>query len=256
MGGQASRGPSPVHASRNTQHASHPRLPSRCSARPAPSISRRPEPFATQHATRNTNRFALRLSNTTTPLRQLQRSDQAILLENALLDTTRPAPAIPDHLRAQGDPGSYLVQARGPIDNAFRSLLQAAGATIVSYIPNNAYLVRASAAVAQQLSADPQTQAVLPYEPYYKLKPSLLRLAVAQEPLPDDSALNVLVFADARETARAELEKLGARIIGDAERSPFGPVLRVRPARRQLAGRRRVARRAGGGMGADARRGQ
>jgi subtilisin-like proprotein convertase family protein len=188
-----------------------------------------PEPSATQHATRNTNRFALRLSNTSTPLRQLQRSGQAILLENALLDTTQPTPAIPDHLRAQGDPGSYLVQACGPIDNAFRSLLRAAGAVIVSYIPNNAYLVRASAAVAQQLSADPQTQAVLPYEPYYKLKPSLLKLAVAQNPLPDDSALNVLVFADARETVRAELEKLGARIVGDAEPSPFGPVLRVVP---------------------------
>jgi subtilisin-like proprotein convertase family protein len=188
-----------------------------------------PEPFATQNATPHTNRFALRLSNTSTPLRQLQRSNQAILLENALLDTTQPAPAIPDHLRAQGDPGSYLVQARGPIDNAFRSLLQAAGAVIVSYIPNNAYLVRASAAAAQQLSADPQTQAVLPYEPYYKLKPSLLKLAVAQNPLPDDSALNVLVFDDARETVRADLEKLGARIVGDAERSPFGPVLRVVP---------------------------
>ena len=183
----------------------------------------------TNDSARLTNRLALRLSNTTTPLRQLQRSDQALLLENALLDTTRPAPAIPDHLRAQGDPGSYLVQARGPIDNAFRSVLQAAGATIVSYIPNNAYLVRASAAVAEQLKADPQTQDVLPYEPYYKLKPSLLKLAVAQEPLPDDSALNVLVFADASATARAALERLGARIVGDAERSPFGPVLRVVP---------------------------
>jgi subtilisin-like proprotein convertase family protein len=187
------------------------------------------EPSAAQHATRNTNRFALRLSNTTTPLRELQRSGQAILLENALLDTTRPAPEIPDHLRARGDPGSYLVQARGPIDNAYRSLLQAAGAAVVSYIPNNAYLVRASAAVAQQLSADPRTQAVLPYEPYYKLKPSLLKLAVAQAPLPDESTLNVLLFADARQTAPAALEKLGARIVGDAEPSPFGPVLRVVP---------------------------
>ena len=101
------------------------------------------------------------------------RSDQAVLLENALLDTTRPAALpIPDHLRAQGDPGRYLVQSRGPIDNAFRSLLHAAGATIVSYIPNNAFLVRASAGAAQQLQAAPLTQVVLPYEPYYKLKSS------------------------------------------------------------------------------------
>src|ERR1035441_1235196 len=181
------------HASRITPPSSIPLLSGAGTLNLPP-----PEPFATQPATRNTNRFALRLSNTSTPLRQLQRSGQAILLENALLDTTRPAPAIPDQLRAQGDPGSYLVQARGPIDNAFRSLLQAAGAAIVSYIPNNAYLVRASAAVADQLRADPQTQAVLPYEPYYKLKPSLLKLAVAQDPLPDNAVLNVLMFADAR----------------------------------------------------------
>ena len=85
----------------------------------------------------------------------MQRSDTAILLENALLDTAQPATlAIPDHLRAQGDPGSYVVQARGPIDAGFRSLLKAAGASVVSYIPNNAYLVRASGAVAQQLQAD------------------------------------------------------------------------------------------------------
>jgi subtilisin-like proprotein convertase family protein len=183
----------------------------------------------TNHASRITNRFALRLSNTTAPIGQLQRNEHALLLENALLDTTRPVPAIPDHLRAHGDPGTYVVQARGPIDNAFRSLLQAAGAEIVSYIPNNAYLVRASGAVAQELKTAPLTQAVLPYEPYYKLKLSLLNLAVAQDPLPGNSALNVLVFADARQAARADLEKLGARILGDEESSPFGLVLRVRP---------------------------
>ena len=52
---------------------------------------------------------------------------------------------------------------------------------------------------------------MLPYEPYYKLKPSLLKLAVAQEPLPDDSALNLLLFADAREQTLADLDKPGRR---------------------------------------------
>src|ERR1035437_4520224 len=187
-----------------------------------------PTDSPTNHASRITNRLALRLSNTTTPLSQLMRSDRAILLENALLDTAQPVPSIPDHLRAQGDPGSYLVQARGPIDDAFRSSLKAAGATIVSYIPNNAYLVRACAATAQQLKAAPQTEAVLPYEPYYKLKPSLLGLAVAQDPLPDNTALSVLLFADARDMTLVELRKLGVRVLGE-ERSPFGPVLKVLP---------------------------
>ena len=187
-----------------------------------------PEQPLTQHATRNTNPFALRLTNTATPLSQLVRSPSAILLENALLDTSQPlALAIPDHLRAQGDPGAYVVQSRAPLDDAFRARLQAAGAVIVAYIPNQAYLVRASQAVAQQLQADPQTQAVLPYEPYFKLKPPLLALAVEQQPLPDNQTLNVLLFPDARAAALDELKNLGVEVLGE-ERSPFGPVLRVR----------------------------
>ena len=181
----------------------------------------------TNRAANITNRFALRLTNTTATISQLQRSESAILLQNALLDTTKGAPAIPAHLLAQGDPGTWIVQARGPINNGFRSLLQDAGATIVSYIPNNAYLVRASQAVADQLQAGPLTQAVLPYEPYYKLTPSLLNFAVAQKPLPANNGLNVLLFADAADQAIAALQNLGVQIVGSPERTPFGPVIRV-----------------------------
>ena len=80
--------------------------------------------------------------------------------------------------------------------------------------------------VAQQLQADPRTQAVLPYEPYFKLKPPLLALAVEQQPLPENSTLNVLLFPDARAAALDELNNLGVQVLGE-ERSPFGPVLKV-----------------------------
>ena len=183
---------------------------------------------AGQPSRRPADRLAYRLSNTTRPIENLLRDDKAILLENALIDTTQPATlGIPDHLRAHGDPGSYIVQARDPLDAAFRALLNAVGATIVSYIPNNAYLVRASAAVAQELAAQPQTQSVLPYEPYYKLKTVLLKLAVDQTPLPEDTSLNLSVFADARDAALAQVVQLGAQVLAE-DRSPFGPVLRVR----------------------------
>ena len=74
-------------------------------------------------------------------------------------------------------------------------------------------------AVAQQLQAGPRTQAVLPYEPYYKLKPSLLNLAVAQKPLPANSALNVLLFADARAGDPRGPAKPGRQIVAAEE--PF-----------------------------------
>jgi subtilisin-like proprotein convertase family protein len=185
------------------------------------------DPF-TQHATRDTNPFTLRLTNSITPLGQLIRSPAAILLENASLDTSQALTlAIPDHLRAHGDPGAYVVQSRAPLDDAFRARLQAAGALIVAYIPNQAYLVRASQVAAQQLQADPQTQAVLPYEPYFKLEPPLLSLAVGQQPLPDNCTLELLLFPDARAAALGQLHNLGVEILGE-ERSPFGPALRVR----------------------------
>ena len=145
-----------------------------------------------------------------------------------MLDTSQPlALAIPDHLRARDDPGAYVVQSRSPLDDAFRARVQAAGAVIVAYIPNQACLVNASPAAAQQLAADPLTQAVLPYEPYFKLKPPLLALAVEQQPLPDNQTLNVLLFPGARAATLDLLKDLGAEVLGEG-RSPFGPVLRVR----------------------------
>ena len=97
-----------------------------------------------------------------------------------------------------GDPGAYIVQARGPIDNAFRAMLASAGAEIVSYIPNNAYLVRAQAGVANGLAGNPLTQGVIPYEPYYKIQSSLLAAAVEDKVLPPGTELNLGLFADTK----------------------------------------------------------
>ncbi|MGI8964814.1 MAG: hypothetical protein ACR2H1_01865 [Limisphaerales bacterium] len=124
-------------------------------------------PTATTAALPKTNAaFQYRLSNTSETIGQLIRNDKAILLRNALIDTSlSQSLVIPEHLRAKTDPESYIVQARGLIDDAFRNQLQRAGAEIISYIPNNAYLVRASASSARKLAEVPQMQAVLPYEP-------------------------------------------------------------------------------------------
>src|SRR5215471_11407890 len=76
-------------------------------------------------------RFAHRLSNTKESVSQLAHRDNAILLENALLDTESALPAIPAELQATDDPGTYIVQAKGPLTDSFRNLLQQAGATII-----------------------------------------------------------------------------------------------------------------------------
>ncbi len=164
-----------------------------------------------------------RLSNTSRTVAQLTRSDRAILLETALIDTERPLnSAIPENLRAQGDPGSYIVQAPGPVDDAFRAALKAAGAEIVSYIPNNAFLVRAPASVAQQLAAG-TGRPVIPFEPYYKLSPALLKM-VMEEDTPADP-LNVLMFPG---ESPESLRPLGT-IVAEAP-SPFGRIITLQGA--------------------------
>lgn len=168
-----------------------------------------------------TNPFAYRLSNTSEPFQKLLRNERAVLLRNALIDTARgEGLKIPGHLRAQGDPGSYIVQARGAITPAFRARLVAAGAEIISYVPNNAYLVRASAGVARSLS----DFAVLPFEPYYKLDARLLPLAVEQQ-LSPYQLLNIVSFPGATARAQAELEKAGVTVIGKPQSTPYGDVL-------------------------------
>ena len=175
------------------------------------------------------------LSNTSQPFKELLRRDTALLLENATIDTAEPlALNIPAFLRAEGDPGSFIVQARGPVSEAFRERLRGAGVTLVSYMPNNAWLVRGSEAQMARLAGQPEVQATLPFEPYYKLKSSLLPLAVEQQPLPAGRYLNLVLFADAREETLKALARLGATVVEEGP-SPFGPVVTIQPARESLA---------------------
>jgi len=202
--------------------APRPVLPGQLPAGNAPVPARVKEALAT-------NAFALRLSNTPKSIGELVNDPHAILLENALIDTRSPLNfSIPAHLRATGDAGAYIVQARGPVTAAFRAALAQAGAEIVSYIPNDAYLVRVGAGGAGGLAANPLTQSVIPYEPYYKIQSSLLNAAVDQELLPDGAVLNLGLFADGAAQTISQIEKLGGKVLA-RDRSPFGPLLRVQP---------------------------
>ncbi len=148
----------------------------------------------------------------------------------------------PKNLQPQGDPGAYIVQARGPIDQSFRAMLAQAGATIIAYIPNDAYLVRASASVAGVLGANPQTQAVIPYEPYYKIQSSLLYQAQAA-PCPMALSLKLVCLPTMRRRRFGKLKSSADR--SRAGPIPFGPIVRCNclPPRGELDGSGRVDRR-------------
>src|SRR5882724_1112627 len=174
-------------------------------------------PNATNNAVvKRTNAFPYRLSNTTQGVGELSKNRHAILLENALIDSDNSqALTIPDSLKSHGDPGAYIVQSHGPVTDSFRAHLTDAGATIVSYIPNNAYLVRASAGTAQLLA---QNATVTPWEPYFKVKAGLMPMALKGQGV---SGLNVNVFSDALAETRAAFDKMGITVAAQSQ-SPFG----------------------------------
>lgn len=176
-----------------------------------------------------TNALAYRLANTTKAPGKLLRDDHAILLENALIDSSRALDfQFPDSLKPADEPGAYLVQSRGAIGAAFRTAVAAAGVQYVSYIPNNAWLVQATAAQAEILRGQATVQAVLPWLPVYKLKSDLLVLAMQGRTLPPEATLNLLAYSGARNEVLAQLAQLNTAVLAE-ERSPFGSVFTVQP---------------------------
>ncbi|HEY9509184.1 MAG TPA: S8 family serine peptidase, partial [Verrucomicrobiae bacterium] len=163
-----------------------------------------------------------RLSNTTKTVGQLAQDDHAILLANALIDLRMPLDLhIPDSLKSEGDPGAYIVQSQGAINDLFRARLKGAGVAVVSYIPNNAYLVTATESTARQLRGLPGVQAVIPFEPYFKLDPRLLHWVLNGDHPPDSSSFNVVVFPDAVEETLKAWEDQGVTVVPRGS-TPFG----------------------------------
>ncbi len=180
------------------------------------------------------SRFTNRLRNTAASATELVANDRALLLRNAFVDTASgEALQIPSALRASGDVGAYIVQSKGPIGSAFRDRLTAAGATIVSYIPNNAYLVSAGSDAAQLLADAPETASILPYEPYFKLEPSLIP-AVLNPASSTEGTMRLVVTAADAAAAREQLGRLGLNTLAQ-ERGPFGTLLTLEAGAAQVA---------------------
>jgi|GEM_PF-2446959 len=185
--------------------------------------------------------FPFRLKNTDAPIGELVRNETAVLLRNAFIDTALGSGlAIPAELKTTGDPLTYIAQARGPATAAFRRHIASSGGSIISYIPNNAYLVRVDTAGAERLANWHGTQSVLPFEPYYKLEMKLLEMAVTGQALPDGALLNVVLFPDSEPAAAKRLARLGVEVLAQ-DRTPFGAKLVARVPGDKLAALARLS---------------
>src|SRR5215470_1739608 len=114
-----------------------------------------------------------------------------IALNGYIIDTSNPQPLsreLPADLkksrmlearagRYNPDSGLYIVQFAGPIQDAWLNTLVSTGADVITYVSNNAYVVRCDARSAAMVSRmkDEQSfvQWVGDYEPAYKLEPSM-----------------------------------------------------------------------------------
>lgn len=134
------------------------------------------------------------------------------------LRQTQMAMARKNFLRPGG--GMYVVQFIGPIQDEWLRSLDQTGADVISYVPNNAYVVRADSDAAMRLIQlkDEQSfvQWVGDYEPAFRIRQSL----VAARELDPDQFVNVTVqFIETGNTKRkvADLKRTARRFLGEAQ---------------------------------------
>lgn len=173
-------------------------------------------------------------ANTTQGIDDLARSESAILLRNARIDTKSSAPlVIPSHLMAGADPGCYIVQSKGNITREFYQQLEEAGVQVISYIPNNAVLVSMT---PEQANANGELFAsILPYHPYYKLDSELLTLAMGEneKPFHAGTIVQLAVTPGREESFTEEVRQEGLTILSKGN-TQFGQVVMLQPDKEQV----------------------
>ena len=116
-------------------------------------------------------------------------------LRFASFDPVLSEPEVPAGLASTSAQRLSIVQFDGTPTQRGRDLLAAAGGQIVSYLPQDAYVVRVAEAGAAAIAADPSVRWVGAYHPAYRLAPELVAGGALQDPTP--RAYNVVV-ADKR----------------------------------------------------------
>lgn len=113
--------------------------------------------------------------------------------------------------------GLYLVQFRYAPDAETRNRLSALGASLIQYVPEDAFLSRLESVSLATLRADPEVVAVLDYEPRHKVDPRLRR-DFERHPM-GSRPVQILILREARSEDRALIARhlRSARVRGSLE---------------------------------------
>ncbi|MDB6130953.1 MAG: peptidase, partial [Verrucomicrobiales bacterium] len=171
------------------------------------------------------------LRNTDRTLTELIHDPKAVLLRNASIDTRVNVPlAIPSHLASKlGTSSSFLVQVKEGASGNVRAEMEKKGVQVVSYIPNNTWLVKMKEAGNEaSLSAIAGVETVLPFHPYFKLGAKVLEAAMDQSVSPAGNALALTLFPGITTAEIASLADRNQLEVITQSRSPFGPQLIVK----------------------------
>lgn len=147
-------------------------------------------------------------------------------LKFAEFDTSGPAPAIPADLTAPplaaGEHGYFVVQLRGPVTDQAKAALIDLGLELLDYVPNHAFLARATTAEVAAAVAAGAAIWSSPLHPAYRIEPELLRPHA-------HARLTVLGFPGiAAAVLKRQLEQVGA-IVDEEEDAVDRRLAVVRP---------------------------
>jgi hypothetical protein len=145
---------------------------------------------------------------------QLRDDLNLLMLRCGQIDTTGPEPQIRADLR-QDEPlphSLHIAQMFGPPTSESLKALKATGARIISYIPNNAYLVWATPAQLARLGQLRQQENILqwdgPFHPAYKLHPGISLDSISQIPVSIQ-----LVDAPGAEQAARRIKAIARKVL-------------------------------------------
>jgi serine protease AprX len=143
-----------------------------------------------------------------------------VRLQWATFDPAAGVPAPPTTWGGDRDTHLWIVQSADTLDDAWRNRVRECGGEIHGYLPDQAHLIRATYAAADQIAALPRVRWIGPYHPAYRTEPELVAMAENGD-LPPTARYHIVLVdkhTDRPELLRA-VRELGGKIEAENEGS-------------------------------------